>query len=88
MPICRARIGLKHFQKPIEKVRDPRDPRDPRDLRTRALFVYTCCKKYVHLLKILVTLTLNELMALLHSPHSPQQPRAFPNVNNAVSKYA
>ena len=40
MPICRARIGLKHFQKPIEKVRDPRDPRDPRDLRTRALFVY------------------------------------------------
>ena len=39
MPICRARIGLKHFQKPIEKVRDARDARDARDVRTRAMFV-------------------------------------------------
>ena len=36
MPICRARIGLKHFQKAIEKVRDGRDGRDGRDVRTRA----------------------------------------------------
>ena len=37
VPICRARIGLKHFQKAIEKVWNVRDVRD---VRTRALFVY------------------------------------------------
>ena len=30
VPICRARIGLKHFQKAIEKVWDARDARDAR----------------------------------------------------------
>ena len=40
VPIRRARIDQKHFQKAIEKVRDIRDIRDIRDTRTRALFVY------------------------------------------------
>ena len=37
MPICRARIGLKHFQKPIEKVWDARDARDARDTEDLAI---------------------------------------------------
>ena len=50
MPICRARIGLKHFQKAIEKVwdiQDIRDIRDTRDTRTRALFEYRVTEQLI-----------------------------------------